>query len=446
MARGLADFSPSELRAHRMNVYARSDLKPMTAEELASAAGTTKAQILAYENGHRVPDPPRIQSLAQALRIHPWLLMNPEGRDDWAIADVRRACGLRAEDVVRALGISPKVYRRFETEGIVPSRRPRFLDEAAAVFGITRVLLERAIERTPAVRKRQRRAAQLVQELASRYVSAPGPWQGPALSDPALIELATAYGRPLHRTRRVMTHELGELRQRQVRALRESVIADYDTDRERQANARLALERWTDLYHRDLKRIPWRLEQFHRNAQPSDVWQLLVDLHNVDAVPRHDGLWAVSKLLTEDTDVLPPHLVEQRTIEDVRVCRLTHAGVSHITNFAPLYAALHPVTRKPLRLARVASRKAPLGAPTFVLSSRAERLVVPQPALEALQKTTSTAKAITVELSPRLVLTLWPNSLSAAVSTAPLDVDQLPKQASHFDVRGGDSFPVPDAQ
>ncbi|MFF1400215.1 helix-turn-helix domain-containing protein [Streptomyces sp. NPDC058287] len=251
-------------------------MKAMTAEELAGAAGTTKAQILAYENGHRVPEPPRIKTLARALHIHPQLLMNPEKRGNWAIADVRRGCGLRADDVVRELGVSPKVYRRFETEGIVPSRRPRFLDEVAAVFGITRQMLEQAIDKTPAVLQRQRRAAVLVGELAARYVLAAGPWLGPDLSDPELIELATAYGRPLHRTRRVMTYELGELRQRRVRALRESVIADFDTDRDRQMNARLAVDRWNELFTREQRRIPLRLEQFHRNAQPSDVWQLLV--------------------------------------------------------------------------------------------------------------------------------------------------------------------------
>ncbi|WP_329431488.1 helix-turn-helix transcriptional regulator [Streptomyces sp. NBC_01280] len=102
--------SPSELRAHRMNVDG-SRMKAMTAEELAGAAGTTKAQILAYENGHRVPDPPRIKALARALHIHPRLLMNPEKRGNWAIADVRRGCGLRADDVVRELGVSPKERR-----------------------------------------------------------------------------------------------------------------------------------------------------------------------------------------------------------------------------------------------------------------------------------------------------------------------------------------------
>lgn len=67
-----------------------SHMKAMTAEELAGAAGTTKAQILAYENGHRVPDPPRIKALARALHIHPRLLMNPEKRGNWAIADAAR--------------------------------------------------------------------------------------------------------------------------------------------------------------------------------------------------------------------------------------------------------------------------------------------------------------------------------------------------------------------
>jgi transcriptional regulator with XRE-family HTH domain len=221
-----------------MNVYALRERQAMTAEELARVVGTTKAQILAYENGHRVPDPQRIRALARALRVHPMALMNRHGREDWAVADVRRACGLRAEDVVSRLGISPKVYRRFETEGIVPSRRPRFLDEVSRVFAIPRKFLEQALDVTPAVKERRRRVAELVAILADRYVPAPGPWQGPAPDDPELTELATLYRRPLTRTRRVITYELGDLRQRYVRAMRERVVAEFDTDRERQASAR----------------------------------------------------------------------------------------------------------------------------------------------------------------------------------------------------------------
>lgn len=428
MGRGLADFSPSELRAHRMNIYAHSDAKPMTAEELAHAVGATKAQILAYENGHRVPDPPRIRALAQALDLHPWVLMNPDNRDLWTIADMRRACGLRAEDIVRELGVAPKNYRRFETEGIVPSRRPQFLDEVANIFGIPRRVLERGVDHTPAVRTRLSRAREIVLSLADRYVSAPGLWVGPDPTDPDLIELAALYGRPLHRTRRVMTHELGELRQRKVRALRERAVAEFDTNGERQASAQSAVRRWTEIFARDLSRIPRRLEQFHRTAQPSDVWQLLVDLYNVDAVDRLDGTWAVSKLVTEDTRVLPPHLVEKRVLDEVAICRLTRAGITHVSGFAGLYASLYPVPRRPVRPTRGAGRKAAT-LPGFTLPNRNERLVVPQPALEELQA--SSTKPTIVELSPRLVLTIWSSSL--AVGPASLDVDTLPKQTSFLD-------------
>ncbi|GAA3153455.1 hypothetical protein GCM10010521_46630 [Streptomyces rameus] len=420
MARGLADFSPSELRALRMNLYARPGAVAMTAEELARAVGTTKAQILAYENGHRVPDPPRVRALARALGTHPSALMNPEGRASWDIADVRRACGLRARDVVDEVGVSPKNYRRFEIEGIVPSRRPRFLDEVAALFAIPRSTLERAVNRTPAVRRRQERAAELIGALAERYVPAPGPWKGPAPDDPYLVELAAAYGRPVQRTRRVLTYELGELRQTHVRAERERVIADFDTDRDRQANARLALMRWSQVYARELGRIGPRMEQFHRNAQPSTSWQLLVDLFNVDAHASRaeGGLWAVAKLLSADVEPLPPHLVERRLVEDVRVCRLTAAGLAHLNTFAGLYAALYPGVRRPLRSAHRAggSRGRPSpGTETFSVPHHAERLVVPQTALDAFRGVVAGTKSfVTVELSPHLRLTVGPNFVTAA--------------------------------
>ncbi|AYN41051.1 helix-turn-helix domain-containing protein [Streptomyces dangxiongensis] len=419
MARGLADFSPSELRALRMNIYARPGAVALTAEELAREVGTTKAQILAYENGHRVPDPPRVRALARALGTHPSTLMNHQRHASWDIADVRRACGLRARDVVDALGVSPKNYRRFENEGIVPSRRPRFLDQVAALFAISRATLERAVNRTPAVRLRQERAAELIEALAERYVPAPGPWKGPAPDDPDLIELATAYGRPVQRTRRVLTYELGELRQTHVRAERERVIADFDTDRDRQANAQLALARWNQVYARELGRIAPRLEQFHRNAQPSTYWQLLVDLFNVEAYASRaeGGLWAVTRLLAADAARLPPHLVEQRQIEGVCVCRLTAAGLGHLNTFAGLYAALYPGVRRPLRSTHRSGgsrgRLSP-GAETFSVPQHGERLVVPQPALEGFRGVVARTKSfVTVELGPRLRLTVGPNFVSA---------------------------------
>ncbi|MFF3720571.1 helix-turn-helix transcriptional regulator [Streptomyces prasinus] len=411
-----------------MNFYELPHRTAMTAEELARAAGTTKAQVLAYENGHRVPDPPRIRALALALKIHPWFLMNPDRRAQWTVADLRRACGLRAEDVVRELGVSPKVYRRFETEGIVPSRRPQFLDEVARTCGIQRKLLERAIGRTPAVQDRKQRVAELVKRMVERYVMVAGAWQGPDADDPDLIELAMAYGRPLSRTRRVITYELGELRHRYVRSLRERVVAEYDPDRERQAKAQHAADRWNDIIAREMARIPTRLESFHRNAQPSDVWQLLVDLYNAEAAPHGEAVWAVKKFLTEDNTALSPYLVEQRRLEDVTVCRLTREGLEHVSRFAGLYANLYRATRKPSRAAHSASRKVPPG--TFTLPNHQARLVIPQPFLDRLQ-VPGTPRI--VKLNARYFLTINLNSLAVSVLAPPPGEADVPKQASLFE-------------
>ncbi|WP_326650975.1 helix-turn-helix transcriptional regulator [Streptomyces sp. NBC_01750] len=428
MARGLADFSPSALRAYRMKAYGRPTGIAMTAEELARAVGATKAQILAYENGHRVPDPPRVRALAWALKVHPWQLMNFEERNSWALADYRRGAGLRARDVVSLLGVSPKNYRRFENEGIVPSRRPRFVDEVAAALGMSLGMVERAIDQAPAVQRRQARASELVVAMAERYVPRPGPWRGPALDDPNLIELAAAYGRPVQRIRRVLTYELGELRQKQVRARRERIIADYDTDRHRQAGAQLALNRWNEIFYRNLGRMPRRLEQFHRTAQPSDVWQLLVDLYNVDATVRSDaGIWATTTLLCTDPDVLPPNMVERHTVEDIAVCRLSARGTNHVSAFAGLYAALYPGVRRPLRTVARASAKTRgpgSGPETFTLPSRAERLVVPQPLLESARMVAADTKSIIpLKLSPRFDLMVGTNSLSLVATDELFSID-----------------------
>ncbi|SHH40184.1 hypothetical protein SAMN05444521_0387 [Streptomyces sp. 3214.6] len=114
-------------------------------------------------------------------------------------------------------------------------------------------------------------------------------------------------------------------------------------------------------------------------------------------------MWAVSKLVTDDTSVLPRHLVEQRVLDDIAVCRLTKAGTAHVSGFAALYASLYPVPRRPVRPTRVTGRKTPIQV-GFTLPARSERLVIPQPALEELQP--SSTKPNIVELGPRLVLTI----------------------------------------
>jgi transcriptional regulator with XRE-family HTH domain len=418
----MTDFSPHELQAHRLNLYPRPDRASMTAEALARAVGATKAQILAYEKGHRVPDPPRIRALAKALKIQPWMLMNRDASDTWTLADWRRAMGLRAQDVVTLLAISPKNYRRFENTGIVPSRRPQFVDEVAAALNMPRQVIESAIDRTPAVKDRQARAYELVVAMAEKYVPRRGPWKGPASDDKNLHELAEAYGRPVQRLRRVLTYELGEIRQSQVRALRERVVADYDTDRDRQASASDAFARWNDIFERDLAQIPQRLERFHRTAQPSDIWQVLVDLYSVDATVRADaGTWAVAALLGKHARALPPHMIEHHTVDDIDVCRLTARGANHVNSFAGLYAALYPTVRKPLRPhARGNARSRSLTPETFTVPGHPERLVLTLPVIETARSALTGAKRslLQARLSTSYTLTMSATALTVSPAEA----------------------------
>lgn len=418
MARGLADFDPRALYEFRSaKIYVEGGAGRLTAEALAKRIGTTKAQILAYENGHRTPDPQRIRALAEALGVRPQDLMRREGRRGWDVADIRRASGLTAGDVVKELCISPKSYRRFEQQGIVPVRRPRFLDDVAGALGVKYVALQAAMDNIPAVAERRRRGAEIIQELAGLYVHNPGVWRGPDLEDPGVLQLATLYGRPPQRIRRILTRLLGELRQLSVRMQREKIIADFDPELAHQQRAISAIERWEEVYSMEIARIPVRLEGFHRSAQPSDAWQALVDLS--DAGTRPDGPWVFSALLgrSETLAQLPPFLVRQQEFEGVPAAQLTADGHVHVRNFQELYAALYPSLRRPRarasRRSTTTSRAGQEGG--FTLHGRSERFVIPPHTLDQLFLSSPTGPS-EVRVAPHLRLSVWGSGRSTAVS------------------------------
>ncbi|MFH9998010.1 helix-turn-helix domain-containing protein [Streptomyces virginiae] len=313
----------------------------ITAEELGALVGATKSQITAYENGRTVPDPKRVRKLADALGVDPRRLMRP-GRYRWTVADLRRSVAMTAEEVSKGLELSLKPYRRFEQQGIVPARRPQFLDQLASVLGLSYRVLDRALDNIPAVVERRLRTAELTRAMAQIYIPRPGIWRGPDANDEALVELASLYGRPVQRTRRVLAYELGELRQLNVQAMREEVVANFDPNPARQADAAARVHRVKELTERQLARIPGRLEAFHRRAQPSDAWQVMVSLYNLEA--WHDGRWVwAADLAHHDTwMMLPPSLVTMMHIESLPMLQLTSQGIGHIRTFGSLYRALHP--------------------------------------------------------------------------------------------------------
>ncbi|MFD3572138.1 helix-turn-helix domain-containing protein, partial [Streptomyces sp. NPDC058667] len=70
MARGTGTFNGPALRQARQKAM-------LSAEQLAKAIGTTKAMVLAYENGKSIPEAGRAAQLADALGVGRATLLPP---------------------------------------------------------------------------------------------------------------------------------------------------------------------------------------------------------------------------------------------------------------------------------------------------------------------------------------------------------------------------------
>ncbi|MBM9624455.1 helix-turn-helix transcriptional regulator [Streptomyces zhihengii] len=384
--------------------------QPLSAARLGELVGTTKAQILAYEHGHRTPDPARIRLLAERLSIRPIDLMKRDNWQTWNVADWRRASGRTAQELCAELGISPKSYRRLEQQGIVPARRPRFLDDVVQALGIWHSILDSAMDNIPAVAVRRQETEAIIERLATTYVRRPGHWKGPSPDDPGVQRLSQLYGRPVQRIRRILTRVLGELRLTAARRERERVIADFDPEPSRQLKAEKAAERWEGLYHAELARIPGLLEGFHRSAQPSDTWQVLVALHEVE--PRAGASWVPAPLVArpETLQQLPPSMAVRRTFGDLQALHLTPTGVRHVTSYQEFYAALYPGVRRPRQRTPRRGESNSLSPALFGLSITQERFTVPPQILERLVLRSSGTGPWDLWLSPTIRLTISASS------------------------------------
>ncbi|MFF8552802.1 helix-turn-helix domain-containing protein [Streptomyces sp. NPDC015501] len=423
MTRGQTRFDPDALRKLR-SAYtdAAGRLRPLSAEALGAMIGASKSQVLAYEHGRHVPDPKRVRALAKALGVLPEQLMLEGGREAWDVADIRRASGLRARDVLDALGVSPKSYRRFEVQGIVPARRPRFLDDVASAIRISYSDLDKAMNNIPQVKFRRRRCGLLIWNLAEKYVYPPGPWIGPSTADEEIAEISSLYGRPPQRIRRILSHSLEDLRHKLLRLYREQVVAQYDLDPARQNRALAAVDTWNDLFHGELGIIPENMERFHRSAQSSDGWQALIDLSESEAAGP-DGPWVLTAVLPDAAAAasLSPFLIRRKDFRGLLGIQLTPAGQHHVRRFTEFYAALFPTLRRPRPPARGYgnARAIRLGF-GGVNDIRQDRLVIPPRAYESLAKRADPSGGVVlpVDSLTQLVLNLSATNKPVTVDLA----------------------------
>ncbi|MGW6638251.1 helix-turn-helix domain-containing protein [Streptomyces cyaneofuscatus] len=353
-------FNGQALREARA---AARDGRGLSAAALAEAVDATKAQILAYENDRYSPDPKRITELASALGVSPLDLADETARSSWSLADLRRACGLRAADMAQALGVSAAVYRKLESQGITPTRASGLALSAADYLNITLADLEQHLANVPAVQERRTRTADLLHLLNDTYVQ-PGEVDLPDKDHPLVAEIASLYARPTSTVTAIVQHEMAALRRARRKIASIEAVAHYGANALEQETARYNARAEHTRISEALAALPAKMDAFFRSLLPSDVWRALAVLNAFGAF----GLWLSPSQLRETEHVvtaIPAQLrmgsekTEQarnpdpfhnpqdtaavaRLVSDEVAYQVSNEGTAYCTTYRPWYDALYP--------------------------------------------------------------------------------------------------------
>jgi transcriptional regulator with XRE-family HTH domain len=268
MARGTGTFDGNALRQARQAAG-------LSAKQLAERVGTSKAAVLAYETGKRIPEADRVAQLAECLNLSRFVLCPPE-HTELVLEAVRRGQGLTAAELAKRIGVSRSTYRRLEQEGWLPSRGGGSVPvRLAEVLEFSVEGMKEVLANHPAAAARR---AALSDQLASLFKRAHIA-NRPAVAEPdeaAVREIAELLGHPVGLVCRLVNHELGlyrqQLRQRDGYALDVS-YAQNDWVR-LQAESRV--ERANLLMESAAERAATFLVRFLAEALTFREWRVLV--------------------------------------------------------------------------------------------------------------------------------------------------------------------------
>ncbi|WP_175647236.1 helix-turn-helix domain-containing protein [Streptomyces cyaneochromogenes] len=337
-------FSGARLR------QARAEVQPggLSAEELAKRVGASKAQILAYEHGQRVPDPPRIRRLAEALGVRPLELANQAGMAYWQLADLRRANGLRASDLCRELELNPHSYRRLETTGLSPESRYGMAVRLAGTLGVSVQVLERHIANVPGVRQRLDRVRELLSTLVDTHL-APGCADVPEPEDEVVKAVAAHYARSAPTVARILQQQIMALREMHHRQATEAATAHYGVTSEDQDRARRRMQNEAVRIHQSIVTLPQRMDAFFRAQLSPHGWETLGQLHI--ARSSKAALTAAQNTLPHAPSLVP--FIQPASIQAgagrTAPYMLSRDGQHHYAAFKPWYDALYPWVQESLR-------------------------------------------------------------------------------------------------
>ncbi|MFF8479118.1 helix-turn-helix domain-containing protein [Streptomyces sp. NPDC015414] len=336
-------FCGTRLRQARAGAHGGA----LSAEELASRVGASKAQILAYENGQRVPDPPRIRQLAHALGVHPLELADQSSMREWPLADLRRANGLRASDLCSALGLSSHSYRKLETMGLTAEGCYGVSPRLAAALGVPLPALERHLANVPAVRERLDSIRAVLAAVVDTHL-APGCSDLPGADELAVKRVAASYGRSATTIVRILSEEVAALREARRRQAMEAATAFYGATAQEQHRARRRMESEEARLRQLAATLPQRIDTFLRAQLSPQSWETLSQLH----LARNDeaSLGMISPAPTKD-DALAPLIrpVPTSSPSSAGVYGISKEGQRHYVNYKRWYEALYPWVDESLR-------------------------------------------------------------------------------------------------
>lgn len=355
MARGTAPFSPkalSDLRQQRP-----VDGRLLSAAELARRVGTSKARILAYENGTSTPEPGRIEQLAEVFGILPRQLCRAPAYSEHGIRHLRISAGLTTAEAADWLGVSRTTYRELERYAKLPARHDGTLPHRLAqAFAVSPRHIHRALGSHPQAVQRREEMTRLLTVLFARAHEQ----HKPAVVDPdepELLAVAALLRRPAGVTGRLVNHELGRLRgDLRERALNQAAAA-YAQNEGDMRRARSRVESLTKHIDRAPGTAAASLPRFLSEAMSSRQWRLAVRLFSSEAVPDQ-RLFDIAEpeawrgLITRG-------LIGRERRSDVGAAGLTLSpeGLDRVLSEARLYACLYPRVPTPSRSARAQARQ-----------------------------------------------------------------------------------------
>ncbi|MFD7054274.1 helix-turn-helix domain-containing protein [Streptomyces mirabilis] len=194
------------------------------------------------------------------------------------MSDLRAARGLTLTELASQLGLAVNTYRRIESTGVLPKRRPGAFWDLAHALGVEHTQLHTAIRQIPAVQERRKTAASLLKEVLQLAVT-PGPFQPLQDTSPPAEALAEVFRVASSTVSKMVNIVIGDLRQLAQQRAQLEARRDFTAHSRPTYVYERELEIISDRMAEDIERVPDILERYLVIPMPQPCWRALAKLY-----------------------------------------------------------------------------------------------------------------------------------------------------------------------